>query len=49
MTLRYEAEMSYDEIGRAVGLAPGHVGVAIHRAKLRLRSALADFQRTRSS
>ena len=42
MTLRYEAEMSYDEIGRAVSLTPANVGVIIHRVKLRLRAALGE-------
>lgn len=49
VSLRYEAEMSYEEIGRAVGLQANHVGVLIHRAKARLRSALAELGRAASS
>ena len=49
VSLRYEAEMSYDEIGRAVGLPANHVGVLIHRAKVLLRSALAERGRAASS
>ncbi len=41
VSLRYDAEMSYQEIAHAVGIEPGHVGVLIYRAKARLRAALA--------
>ena len=40
LTLRYEAEMTYDEIASATGLEKSHVGVILYRAKKELRRAL---------
>ena len=40
LELRYFAEMSYAEIGEAVSLDANAVGVALHRAKARLRRAV---------
>jgi len=40
LTLRYDAEMTYDEIASATGLEKSHVGVILYRAKKELRRAL---------
>jgi RNA polymerase sigma-70 factor, ECF subfamily len=40
--LRFLEEMSYEEIGRATGLAAGHVGVLLHRARGKLKKLLDD-------
>lgn len=41
MVLRYFAELSYEDIAQVLDVKPGQVGVLLHRAKLRLRAALA--------
>ncbi len=51
LTLRYNEELSYDEIGQLLGLPSATIGVRLFRAKLRLRAALAeaagvDYDRT---
>jgi RNA polymerase sigma-70 factor, ECF subfamily len=40
LVLRYQAEMSYDQIGTQIGMTPEQVGVALFRGKQRLRRAL---------
>lgn len=40
LTLRYDAEMTYDQIASATGLEKSHVGVILYRAKKELRRAL---------
>jgi RNA polymerase sigma-70 factor (ECF subfamily) len=40
LTLRYFAEMSYEEISHATGLAPGTVRSRLHYAKLSLKNLL---------
>lgn len=44
LSLRYEAELSYQDIAEATGLPPNHVGVLIHRAKKQLRATLAELR-----
>lgn len=43
IALRYGADMSARQIGRELGMTPGAVDVAIHRALERLRKALEDL------
>ena len=40
LALRYDAEMTYDQIASATGLEKSHVGVILYRAKKELRRAL---------
>lgn len=40
-------QMSYAEVGEQLGIAPGHVGVLVHRARKTLREALADLNPAR--
>ena len=40
--LRFFEDMSYDEIGRALGLAPGTVMSRLNRSRRRLKALLAD-------
>ena len=40
LTMKYFADLSYDEIGEALGLNRAHVGTLIFRAKKRLRRSL---------
>ena len=42
LVLRYYSELSYDEIGRQLGLQRNHVAVLIFRAKQELRRKLAN-------
>jgi len=42
--LRYLNEMSYRQIARELNVAISVVGVSLHRAKARLRTALADAE-----
>lgn len=42
LVLRVMEEMSTAEVAVALGLAPGYVGVLLHRAKLALRICLGD-------
>jgi RNA polymerase sigma-70 factor (ECF subfamily) len=49
LALRYEAEMTYDQIASATGLEKSHVGVVLHRAKQKLRRALGPAGRDRAS
>lgn len=42
LVLRYYSELSYDEIGRQLGLQRSHVAVLIFRAKQELRRKLAN-------
>lgn len=44
ITLRYQDEMSYDEIASLVGLPLGTVKTGLFRAKERLRQALSIYQ-----
>ena len=37
---RYYADMTYDEIGRSLGISPTNVGVILHRAHARLRELM---------
>ena len=37
-------EMTYEDVGRQLGIDTSTVGVLIHRARLRLRAVLADFK-----
>lgn len=41
LTMKYFADLSYDEIGETLGLNRAHVGTLIFRAKKRLRRSLA--------
>jgi RNA polymerase sigma factor (sigma-70 family) len=41
-SLRYFDGRSYDEIAEALGIEPGAVGTALHKARARLRSLLED-------
>ena len=43
VVLRYLEEMPVAEVGRALGLAEGAVGVLLHRARARLKDRLADL------
>jgi RNA polymerase sigma-70 factor (ECF subfamily) len=45
LVLRYFAELSYEDIARVLDVKPGQAGVLLHRAKLRLRAALAGEAR----
>jgi DNA-directed RNA polymerase specialized sigma24 family protein len=38
--------MTYEEVGRQLGIDTSTVGVLIHRAKLRLRTVLMDLKAT---
>jgi len=40
--LRFLSDMSYDEIAGQIGVSSNYVGVILHRARLRLRTLLAD-------
>ena len=40
--LRFLSEMSYDEIAQQMGVSSNYVGVILHRARLKLRTLLAD-------
>lgn len=42
LSMKYYADLSYDEIGEALGLSRAHVGTLIFRAKHRLRRRLAS-------
>jgi RNA polymerase sigma factor (sigma-70 family) len=42
LALRYQAEMSYAEIAERLGATRDQVGVALFRAKARLRRALGE-------
>jgi RNA polymerase sigma-70 factor (ECF subfamily) len=44
IALRYEAEMSYEEMAEALGLPLNTVRTRLHRAKDRLRLALEDVR-----
>ncbi|MEW6404077.1 MAG: sigma-70 family RNA polymerase sigma factor, partial [Chloroflexota bacterium] len=44
ISLRYQNEMSYEEIASLVGLPLGTVKTGLFRAKERLRQALAVYQ-----
>jgi RNA polymerase sigma-70 factor, ECF subfamily len=48
LLLRYEQELSLDETAAALGLAPAHAAVRIHRAKQKLRAALSRGATLRS-
>ena len=37
-------EMTYEEVGRQLGIDASTVGVLIHRARLHLRKVLTDFR-----
>ncbi|MBI1850412.1 MAG: sigma-70 family RNA polymerase sigma factor [Planctomycetes bacterium] len=41
LLLRYEQELSLDETAAALGIAPSHAAVRIHRAKAKLRVELS--------
>lgn len=41
--LRYDEELSYDEIADRLGISPGALRVRIHRARLELRTHLAGI------
>ncbi|MBE3133644.1 MAG: sigma-70 family RNA polymerase sigma factor [Acidobacteria bacterium] len=43
VVLRYLEEMPVAEVGRALGLSAGAVGVLLHRARARLKDRLADL------
>lgn len=43
LELRYERELSYSEIGSALGITSTNAGVRINRALSRLRAALSPF------
>ena len=43
VSLRYQHELSYDEIASLVGLPVGTVKTGLFRAKARLREALSVF------
>jgi RNA polymerase sigma-70 factor (ECF subfamily) len=42
--LRFLNELSYEDIGRQLGMKPSAVGVALHRARGRLRALLKSPQ-----
>jgi len=42
VTLRYNEGLSYEEIGRLLGMPPATVGTGLLRARRRLRAALAE-------
>jgi RNA polymerase sigma factor (sigma-70 family) len=42
VTLRYNEQLSYEEIGRLLNVPPATVGTRLLRARRRLRAALAD-------
>jgi RNA polymerase sigma-70 factor (ECF subfamily) len=44
LTLRYNEELSYEEIGRLLNLLPQTVGARLFRAKRRLRGTLSKFE-----
>jgi RNA polymerase sigma-70 factor (ECF subfamily) len=44
LTLRYNEELSYEEIGRLLNLLPQTVGARLFRAKHHLRAALLEFK-----
>lgn len=45
--LRYFDEMAYDEIARALGISPGAVGTALHKARARLETLLVGTAQER--
>lgn len=45
ITLRYQQELSYDEIAAVVSLPLGTVKTGLHRAKAQLSKALQDYER----
>jgi RNA polymerase sigma-70 factor (ECF subfamily) len=49
INLRHLQEMSYEEIAQVTGLPLGTVKTGIHRARLRLKSALEEFEVTYES
>ncbi len=42
LTMKYYAELSYEQIGEVLGLSRAHVGSLIYRAKRRLRQSLVE-------
>jgi len=48
LALRYDSELSYDEIASALGLSRNHVATLIFRAKQELRRALEPFRKERA-
>lgn len=42
LVLRYQRELSYQEIARELGISANHVAVLLHRAKKALRLAMED-------
>lgn len=44
ITLRYQAELSYDEIAEVMGIPLGTVKTGLHRAHKQLRQALREFE-----
>ncbi len=47
VTLRYQQELSYEEIASVLSLPLGTVKTGLFRAKARLRSALSEFEQER--
>jgi RNA polymerase sigma-70 factor (ECF subfamily) len=42
VTLRMLDELPGEDVARALGLAPGHVAVLLHRAKASLRDCMGE-------
>ena len=44
VTLRMLEELPGEDVGRALGISPGHVAVLLHRAKLALRTCMTTAE-----